>query len=107
MRYNSFQFSNVSAATSRKFRSSISGAHALAARIKRGLRQSMRLVALPDDFDLESRIGFGQRGGHEAQRQGVVDAVSVCTRGDPAHGLAVVPDRLIADGVRIGRSALE
>src|SRR5258708_40307325 len=77
-------------------------AHALAARIERGSRQSMGLMALADDFNFESCIGLGQRGRHIAQRQRVVDAMSECTGGDPAHGLAVVPDRFIPDGVGVG-----
>src|ERR1700675_1638607 len=67
----------------------------------------MRFVALADDFNFKSRVGFGQSSRHIAERQGLLDAVSECTGGDPTNGLAVVPDRLIAYGVGIRGIDLE
>jgi len=67
----------------------------------------MRLAALSDDFNFEARIGASESGRHVPERQGMVDAVAKGTRSHPSYGLAVMPDRLIADSVGVGRVDFE
>src|ERR1700733_9020132 len=67
----------------------------------------MSFAALADDFNFESRISLGQRSRHIAEREGLVDPMSVRSRGDPTDGLAIVPARLIPEGVGVARIGLE
>src|SRR6185312_15255673 len=62
----------------------------------------MSLAALADDFYFETFDGAGHGRGHIAQRERTVDAMAEGAGGDPAHRLAVVPDRFVADGVGVG-----
>src|ERR1700677_4213377 len=78
-----------------------SGAHQRAARIVGRLAQSNGRASLADDLDLEPRIGARQGSGYVAQRERRAHSMPEGARGDPAHGVAVMPDGLIADGVRV------
>ena len=72
-----------------------------------GSPQAHRGMPLADDLDLESFIGLSERGGHIAERERDAGAMPEAPRGHPTDRLAVVPDRLVADRVGIGRRDLE
>src|SRR5438477_11161852 len=60
-----------------------------------------RGTAIADDLDLEPVARCGKLRGNIAERHGFLHVVSITARGDPAHGLAGMPDRLVADAVGI------
>src|SRR5438477_11716976 len=66
-----------------------------------------RGTAIADDLDLEPVARCGKFRGDIAERHGFLHVVSIAARGDPAHGLAGVPDRLVADAVGIGGTHYE
>jgi hypothetical protein len=82
-------------------RAGASAPHPLALGIVRRGGEDARGAALADDLDLEAFSCLGRSARHIAQRQGQAHAVAVAARGHPAHDLAGVPDRLVAEGVGI------
>src|SRR6185312_8291966 len=79
-----------------------SGAHARALRIECRGGQALCLAPGADDLDLESTrlAGQGDRDVSEGER--ALHTVTVSARGHPTDDLAVVPDRLIPQCIRIG-----
>src|SRR5258708_7763067 len=56
-------------------------------------------AAIADDLDLEPVPRGSKLRGYIAERQGFLHVVGVAAGGDPAHDLAGMPDRLIADAI--------
>src|ERR1700730_11011427 len=76
-----------------------SGAHAQALGIEQRFVESNRLAALADDLDLEARVRRTQGWRHITPPHRLPRGRGVAARCDPADHLAVVPYRLVADGV--------
>ena len=84
-----------------------SSPHQRPARIERGFAQAQRGAPLADDLDLESFIRLGQGRRHVAECERHAGAMPEASGGHPSDRLAVVPNRLVADRVGIGRRHLE
>src|SRR4051794_16884584 len=84
-----------------------SGAHPLALRIEDRLGEPRGLAALADDLDLEALRLAGDFLRHIAERDRGFGRMGIAPGGDPPSHLAVMPDRLVADRVRIRGIDLE
>src|SRR5438552_8281795 len=74
-------------------------AHALALRVEKRLARERRRPALAEDLEFEPARDGCERGRDVAERDRFSHAMPVAARCDPAHDLAVMPDRLVADRV--------
>src|SRR5882757_1648143 len=65
------------------------------------------MMPLTDDLDLETRGGARYCRRHVSQGQGMIDAMTEGAGCHPAHDLAVMPDGLIAQRIRVLSLQLE
>src|SRR6266567_1499114 len=74
-------------------------AHALALRVEKRLARERRRPALAENLEFEPARDGCERGRYVAECDRFSHAMPVATRRDPAHDLAVMPHRLVADSV--------
>src|SRR5258708_35114040 len=76
--------------------------HARPGRIEQWLRHARRRPLVAEDLDGEAVAEAGELGWDVTERHRFPDMVGIAAGSDPADHVAVMPDRLVADGVRAG-----